>query len=968
MKKIISMLLFACMMLTMLVPAAMATPDPLPTGTYILLSDTIEGDQYKVTFSIGNNPGIWSYQGRLYFNEEALRLDSQTGGTVYPSAAFTGGVLTSPSGFLFSNDALMTNVTGDGDIITYNFTVIDATKDFNLGYTFEADNDIFSIGSEADMYPATSVNPEIVFDFDNRHEDETTAPDTSAPETTAPDTSAPETSAPETSAPETSAPDTTAPLPPLPSNPYILLTDTLEGDQYKVTFSIGNNPGIWSYQGRIYFNEEALRLDSQANGTIYPSASFTGGALTSPSGFFFEYDDTTNDTVIDNITGDGVIITYNFTVLDATKSFGISYTFENDNDIYCADVSGENATALNPEIVMILNDMPVPETAPDTSAPVTSAPDTSAPVTSAPDTSAPETSAPDTSAPETSAPETSGSMPPLSSDPYILLTDTLEGDQYKVTFSIGNNPGIWSYQGRIYFNEEALRLDSQANGTIYPSASFTGGALTSPSGFFFEYDDTTNDTVIDNITGDGVIITYNFTVLDATKSFGISYTFENDNDIYCADVTGENPTALNPRIIINLDDMFVPETAPDTSAPETTAPDTSAPETSAPETSAPETSAPETSAPETSAPEPPVTGDMTITLTDDEDTANSKYTVTLSLSGNTGVAAYSGRLLYNSDALTLVAQNNGDVFADSEFTSGYLTSLSGFCFMVDGIENNTNNGTLITYQFTVNDKYANFNIVYSFTENDDMAAINPDYTILTVNPTIVNLIDRIPETSAPETSAPDTSAPDTSAPETSAPETSAPETTARAKNMLILKDRFVKVDNKYFITLDLDGNTGLGDLGISINFNPNALKPVSQNNGIVFQLDEFMPGRIELGKIINLGFKTTAGLNNMNSGNLVTLEFDVLDPNADFGISLETEKAAAYENGILKDVAMNLSSELTYAPETTAAATTAAATTAAGGSGTSNKTGDNMMIIVMIIVCTVACAAVIFIKKKVDEK
>jgi len=86
MKKLVSLLVVAAMLVTGLLAVIPGTAADLPeSDLYTHVTGEIISDKstLTVTTEIGNNPGLWCYKSRLSYNASALKLVSVANGNVW---------------------------------------------------------------------------------------------------------------------------------------------------------------------------------------------------------------------------------------------------------------------------------------------------------------------------------------------------------------------------------------------------------------------------------------------------------------------------------------------------------------------------------------------------------------------------------------------------------------------------------------------------------------------------------------------------------------------------------------------------------------------------------------------------------------------------------------------------------------------------------------------------------------------
>ena len=137
MKRLLSLLVVAALLVAGLSIAAPATAVDLPeTELYTLFTGTLSADKSTLTIEANflKNPGVWAYQTLLYYNADALRLESVEDGEVFDGAMhqFFDEIASNPYTYYAQNRDLDKNITGTGLVATYVFKVLDTSLAFNI--------------------------------------------------------------------------------------------------------------------------------------------------------------------------------------------------------------------------------------------------------------------------------------------------------------------------------------------------------------------------------------------------------------------------------------------------------------------------------------------------------------------------------------------------------------------------------------------------------------------------------------------------------------------------------------------------------------------------------------------------------------------------------------------------------------------------------------------------------------------
>ena len=138
MKRLLSLLVVAALLVAGLSMVAPATAVTLPeTELYTLFTGKLSADKSTLTIeaTLGNNPGIWSYQTLLSYNADALRLDAVNNGEVFAETGWytcEADLTTNPVTYYVQCPDLKSNTYNEGLVATYVFTVLDEEALFNI--------------------------------------------------------------------------------------------------------------------------------------------------------------------------------------------------------------------------------------------------------------------------------------------------------------------------------------------------------------------------------------------------------------------------------------------------------------------------------------------------------------------------------------------------------------------------------------------------------------------------------------------------------------------------------------------------------------------------------------------------------------------------------------------------------------------------------------------------------------------
>lgn len=136
MKKLVSLLVVAAMLVTGLLAVIPGTAADLPeSDLYTHVTGEISSDKstLTVTTEIGNNPGLWCYKSRLSYNASALKLVSVTNGNVWSDNEYIpANINNNPVTYYAQYAAALSNNASNGVIAVYTFEILDANANFNV--------------------------------------------------------------------------------------------------------------------------------------------------------------------------------------------------------------------------------------------------------------------------------------------------------------------------------------------------------------------------------------------------------------------------------------------------------------------------------------------------------------------------------------------------------------------------------------------------------------------------------------------------------------------------------------------------------------------------------------------------------------------------------------------------------------------------------------------------------------------
>ncbi len=136
MKKLVSLLVVAAMLVTGLLAVIPGTAADLPeSDLYTHVTGEISSDKstLTVTTEIGNNPGLWCYRSRLSYNASALKLVSVANGNVWSDNEYIpANINNNPVTYYAQYAAALSNNASNGVIAVYTFEILDANANFNV--------------------------------------------------------------------------------------------------------------------------------------------------------------------------------------------------------------------------------------------------------------------------------------------------------------------------------------------------------------------------------------------------------------------------------------------------------------------------------------------------------------------------------------------------------------------------------------------------------------------------------------------------------------------------------------------------------------------------------------------------------------------------------------------------------------------------------------------------------------------
>ena len=154
MKKLISLLVVAAMLVTGLVAVIPGTAVDLPeTDLYTHVTGEISEarDTLTMRVSLGNNPGLWCYRIFVGYNAAALKLTSVTNTEeVWSNSQYVpGDINRNPATYYAQADGYNVNNSNNGVVAVFTFQILNAEADFNVNLTFNSD-EVFGVTETGD--------------------------------------------------------------------------------------------------------------------------------------------------------------------------------------------------------------------------------------------------------------------------------------------------------------------------------------------------------------------------------------------------------------------------------------------------------------------------------------------------------------------------------------------------------------------------------------------------------------------------------------------------------------------------------------------------------------------------------------------------------------------------------------------------------------------------------------------------
>ena len=164
MKKMVSLLVVAAMLVTGLVAVVPGTAVDLPeTDLYTHVTGEVNEAQDTLTVSValGNNPGLWCYRIFVGYNAAALQLTAVTNtGEVWSDDQYTPGSLDrNPAVYYAAMEGYNKNNTNNGTVAVFTFQILDPEADFNINPSVDS-NEVFGVDEmgQAIYYEMQMIN------------------------------------------------------------------------------------------------------------------------------------------------------------------------------------------------------------------------------------------------------------------------------------------------------------------------------------------------------------------------------------------------------------------------------------------------------------------------------------------------------------------------------------------------------------------------------------------------------------------------------------------------------------------------------------------------------------------------------------------------------------------------------------------------------------------------------------------
>ena len=153
-QKMFAVLCMLCIMLTLF--PKMVTVNAQNTAKLTTSAITAKkGDTVAVTFNLEGNPGIWGLKFKVGYDHTALTLTSVTNGNVFDeSDVVLPGSLSREQFVFLAVSNKLENVTGNGTVVTLNFSVTDSAAVQSYPVTVEITQAINVSGEDVKLSAA----------------------------------------------------------------------------------------------------------------------------------------------------------------------------------------------------------------------------------------------------------------------------------------------------------------------------------------------------------------------------------------------------------------------------------------------------------------------------------------------------------------------------------------------------------------------------------------------------------------------------------------------------------------------------------------------------------------------------------------------------------------------------------------------------------------------------------------------
>ncbi len=158
MKKLISLLVVAAMLVAGLVAVVPGTAADLPdSDLYTHITGEISDDKTTLTMTVtlGNNPGLWCYRTFVGYNASALKLTSIENKDVWSAQEYIAGNINSnPVTYYAQSVSYNVNNTNSGVVAVYTFEILNQDADFNVNLSINP-KEVFGVTDDGTKVPHT---------------------------------------------------------------------------------------------------------------------------------------------------------------------------------------------------------------------------------------------------------------------------------------------------------------------------------------------------------------------------------------------------------------------------------------------------------------------------------------------------------------------------------------------------------------------------------------------------------------------------------------------------------------------------------------------------------------------------------------------------------------------------------------------------------------------------------------------